>query len=195
MPPRVATPAATPSLADAYFGVPPVTRTLATGAALLALATKLGLVSPYSLVITPDLVLGKVQVSVIESVCVDGEEGRRVAGIGGANHKKTPRRVSSRLLSPQLWRLLPATVFLGPISFGTLIQLVWLVQYGRALEDGAFVASTADFAWCVITGAAALAVAALAVPALGIVTLAPSLVFMLLYVWARHNPTSPQVKI
>lgn len=45
-----------------------------------------------------------------------------------------------------------------------------------------------------ITGSAALAVAALAVPALGIVTLAPSLVFMLLYVWARHNPTSPQVK-
>ena len=118
----------------------------------------------------------------------DGDVAGIVAGIGGTNH------IAFLLTFHQLWRLLPATVFLGPISFGTLIQLVWLVQYGRALEDGAFVASTADFAWCVITGAAALAVAALAIPALGLVTLAPSLVFMLLYVWARHNPTSPQVR-
>ena len=96
------------------------------------------------------------------------------------------------LSPPQLHRLLTSAAFLGPLSFGTLIQLVWLVQYGKALEDGVFVAATADFAWCVLFGASVLAAAGLTLPSLGLVTTAPSLVFYLLYIWARHNPAAPQ---
>ena len=63
MPPRVAPPiGAAPSPLDAYWALPPITRTLATAAAALALVSKLGLVSPYALVLTPDAVLGRLQV-------------------------------------------------------------------------------------------------------------------------------------
>lgn len=103
---------------------------------------------------------------------------------------RPPHRDASPHLRPQLWRFLTAPTFLGPMSFGALIQTVWLVQYGQALEAGVFVASTADFAYLVLFVATVLTVLSLAVPALGLVATCPSLVFALLYIWSRHNPRS-----
>jgi Derlin-2/3 len=76
------------------------------------------------------------------------------------------------------------------MSFSALIQLVWLVQYGQALEGGVFVASTADFAYLVLFVAAVLACVSLLIPALGLYVTGPSLVFALLYIWCRHHPRS-----
>ena len=95
----------------------------------------------------------------------------------------------------QLWRLVTSFLFLGPLSFPWLIQSIWLVQYGRALEEGVFgsgAASDADFPFMLLVGCATMALLS-AVPFLpfNVGALGPALVFMLLYVHSRHHPDQP----
>lgn len=69
--------------------------------------------------------------------------------------------------------------------------MIWLVQYGKALEEGVFgsSASAADFPFMLSFGCASMS-ALSAVPFLpfNVGALGPALVFMLLYVWSRHHP-------
>lgn len=69
--------------------------------------------------------------------------------------------------------------------------MIWLVQYGKALEEGVFGSSVsaADFPFMLGFGCATMA-ALSAVPFLpfNVGALGPALVFMLLYVWSRHHP-------
>lgn len=69
--------------------------------------------------------------------------------------------------------------------------MIWLVQYGRGLEEGVFgaSASAADFPYFLLVGCSAMA-ALSAVPFLpfNVGAFGPALVFMFLYVWSRHHP-------
>lgn len=90
----------------------------------------------------------------------------------------------------QLWRVPTSFLFLGSLSFPWLIQMVWLVQYGKALEEGAFgtSSSAADFPYFVFFGCVVMAALSAVVPYFNIGALAPALVFMFLYLFSRFNP-------
>ena len=45
----------------------------------------------------------------------------------------------------QVWRLVTPFLFIGKPSFKVLIEIVWVVTYGKQLEQGVFQFSTADF--------------------------------------------------
>lgn len=44
-----------------------------------------------------------------------------------------------------MWRLVTPFLFIGKPSFKVLIEIVWVVTYGKQLEQGVFQFSTADF--------------------------------------------------
>ena len=92
---------------------------------------------------------------------------------------------------PQLWRLVTSFLFLGSLSFPWLIQMIWLVQYGKALEEGVFgtsASSAADFPYFLLFGCSAMAALSAVVPFFNVGAFGPALVFMLLYIFSRHYP-------
>lgn len=62
--------------------------------------------------------------------------------------------------------------------------MFFLARYCRLLEEGSFRGRTADFAWMLFLGGAALTAAA---PFVSIQFLGSSLTFMMVYVWGRRN--------
>jgi len=209
MPPRIATANDGPSLLDSYWAIPKFTRFLATGAVATAAATKFGLVHPYVLLLLWPKVVGQLQVRGGMECGVwsgrkrkEGEEteASKVAHRSPDRNRKKNLNLFFNLLNStpphrhQLWRLVTSFLFLGTLSFPWLLQMVWLVQYGKALEQGVFAssASAADFPFMLFVGCAAMA-ALSAVPLLpfNVGAMGPALTFMLLYVWSRHNPDQP----
>jgi Derlin-2/3 len=91
----------------------------------------------------------------------------------------------------QLWRLTTCFMFLGSFSFPFLMQLMILTNYSSRLEEDPFPGGggpTADYAFMLFFGAAVLWVVAFF---MGIPFLGTSLIFMIVYVWSRRNPTAP----
>jgi Derlin-2/3 len=88
----------------------------------------------------------------------------------------------------QIWRLLTNFVFLGGFKFATILQVAWLIQYGKALETTTFQFSTPDFVYMLLFGMVVMLTAS-AVPFFYMPFMASSLVFMLIYVWSRNYPT------
>ncbi|KAG3097497.1 hypothetical protein PI124_g5371 [Phytophthora idaei] len=91
----------------------------------------------------------------------------------------------------QLWRLTTCFMFLGSFSFPFLMQLMILTNYSSRLEEDPFPGGggpTADYAFMLFFGAVVLWVIAffMSIPFLGM-----SLIFMIVYVWSRRNPTAP----
>jgi Derlin-2/3 len=93
----------------------------------------------------------------------------------------------------QIWRLVTNFFFLGPFSINFAIRLLLIARYGVQLERGPFDRRTADFLWMMIFAALSLLAFSL-VPALRSNFLGISLVFMLIYIWAREYPNA-QVNI
>ncbi|XP_044468085.1 derlin-1-like [Mangifera indica] len=89
----------------------------------------------------------------------------------------------------QIWRLVNNFFFLGPFSFPFAIRLIIIAKYGVSLERGPFGKRTADFLWMLIFGAISLLVMAV-VPFLWTPFMGPSLVFMIVYIWAREFPNA-----
>lgn len=95
------------------------------------------------------------------------------------------------LWSLQLWRLVTNFLFLGGFSFAFLMQLLMLHNYGVALENTVFLNRQADFLWMLLFGAGIFLLSSLA---LNLQYYSTALIFMLCYVWSRHNPEA-QVSI
>ncbi|KAL6769681.1 DER1 [Auxenochlorella protothecoides x Auxenochlorella symbiontica] len=91
---------------------------------------------------------------------------------------------------PQVWRLLLNFTFIGSPSFGYLIRLIWLVQYGGQYERAKFAHSAADAATMLLFGMASLLLLDLALPPARIGFHGLSLLYMLVYAWSRANPTA-----
>jgi Derlin-2/3 len=88
----------------------------------------------------------------------------------------------------QLWRPLTSAAFLAPYSLKFVFELMWILQYGVALERQAYALRPGDFLWMLIFGASALTALSLLAPPLGLMFVASPLVFALVYVWSRHYP-------
>ncbi|DBA00351.1 TPA: hypothetical protein N0F65_000536, partial [Lagenidium giganteum] len=91
----------------------------------------------------------------------------------------------------QIWRLTTCFMFLGKFSFNFLMQLMILHNYSSRLEEDPFPSGggpTADFAFMLFLGACILWPIAfvMELPFLG-----HPLIFMIVYVWSRRNPTQP----
>jgi len=85
----------------------------------------------------------------------------------------------------EIWRLFTAFLFHGRLGFPFLIHMVFLVQYGKSLEQTMFFGKTADYVYFLGVGSLLLLVIAffLNLPILGM-----SLIMMIIYLWSRKNP-------
>eukprot|EP00004_Rigifila_ramosa_P018568 TRINITY_DN4637_c0_g1_i1.p1 TRINITY_DN4637_c0_g1~~TRINITY_DN4637_c0_g1_i1.p1 ORF type:complete len:218 (-),score=67.96 TRINITY_DN4637_c0_g1_i1:25-594(-) len=88
------------------------------------------------------------------------------------------------ILKGQYWRLLTNFLFFGHFGLDFFFHMYFLVQYSRKLEESSYRARPADFVFLLLFGATLLTLAG---PFVDLVFLGHSLVFMLVYIWARRN--------
>lgn len=91
----------------------------------------------------------------------------------------------------QIWRLVSNFVFLGGFGFPFVIRLMMIIRYGVVLEKTTFEHRTADFAWMLVFAMTVMLICGLLIPMLSFAIYSAPLVFMLVYVWSRHNPDQP----
>lgn len=94
----------------------------------------------------------------------------------------------------QIWRLITPFVYLGKFDFNTVISMFLLYQYSKQYEAGVMFntgggGGTADYAFMLILGALVILVTG-ALFGVG-VFFGKSLIYYVLYVWSKRNPTSP----
>jgi len=91
----------------------------------------------------------------------------------------------------EVWRPVTCFCFLGGFSLNFVFQMMFLVRYGSQLEGGTFQGRPDDFAYMLAFCAAVLHglgwVTQGTAMAGNFVVLGPTLIFALLYVWARNN--------
>ena len=94
-----------------------------------------------------------------------------------------------KLPVPQLWRLVTNFMIAGGFSINFLFQMIWLIRYGAAYEQAKFIGNTADAIYCLVVGMATILTVDLVLPALfGAFYHGPSIIFMFVYLWSKHNP-------
>ncbi|KAJ2457375.1 hypothetical protein GGF42_002710 [Coemansia sp. RSA 2424] len=82
----------------------------------------------------------------------------------------------------QYWRVATTFLYMGKFSLEWLLNMYFIIQYCRDLEEGSFLNRPADFAWLLILMCVTLLVVA---PYLGFVYLGSLLVSSLTYIWSR----------
>lgn len=85
----------------------------------------------------------------------------------------------------EVWRLLTNFFFIGKFSFPFVIKMLWIANYGVALERQAYTFDPADYLYMLCVTSVTLLLTTLVIP---MVFCAESLVFVLLYLWSRHFP-------
>ena len=92
----------------------------------------------------------------------------------------------------QLWRVLTTFLYIGSFKgdpFGMLFKLIFLFQYGMAVERDAFRGRAADFLTMALFFVAGILGAAVPFPGLmGYTYAAEALNMALIYIWSRSNP-------
>jgi Derlin-2/3 len=97
----------------------------------------------------------------------------------------------------ELWRLLTCFCYAGPFEISSLFSVYTLLQFSKQYESGGPFntgagGGTADYVFCLIFGAIVLLISYPGV--LMIMKVMPvftrNLVFFVLYVWSRRNPTA-----
>lgn len=93
----------------------------------------------------------------------------------------------------EIWRIVSACLYLGPFAFFTAMRLYMLIQYSRQYESGGPYntgagGGTADYAFMMIFG---LVMCLLAAPLLGSFLFSHQLIFYVLYIWSKRQPTAP----
>ncbi|KAK9794318.1 hypothetical protein WJX73_006706 [Symbiochloris irregularis] len=91
----------------------------------------------------------------------------------------------------EVWRLVTTYTFLGGFSFNWLMEVLWIVQYGKALETVTHQFSPADHIYMYLFGMVCMLPISLV---LNVYFFASPFVFMLLWVWSREFPNN-QVSI
>lgn len=85
----------------------------------------------------------------------------------------------------EIWRIVTSFLYMGQLGFPMLINLVFLLQYSRSLEQQRFAGRLADYVFMLTFGCSILLVLA---TLLNLVMLCDGLIMLLIYVWARTNP-------
>jgi len=98
-----------------------------------------------------------------------------------------------RVFSGEVWRLLINFFFFDYIGLNFLFHMFFLVRHSKLLEDGSYRGRTADFFFLYLFSAVLLVIMDYALyiaPAEfpKVMFLAPSLAFVIVYVWSRRNP-------
>jgi len=95
----------------------------------------------------------------------------------------------------QFWRLITNFFFFDYIGINFLFHMYFLVRHSQLLEEGSFRGRTADYFIMLLFGGTSLILINYAIVAFNwsgfipnIIFLAPSLAFMVVYVWSRRNP-------
>jgi len=93
----------------------------------------------------------------------------------------------------QIWRLVTTFFFFDYFGINFLFHMFFLVRHSKLLEEGSFRGRTADYLFLHIFGGVLLLILSyllyLAPPNIPkAMFLAPSLAFMIVYVWSRRNP-------
>eukprot|EP01107_Rhizomastix_libera_P012779 TRINITY_DN3309_c0_g1_i1.p1 TRINITY_DN3309_c0_g1~~TRINITY_DN3309_c0_g1_i1.p1 ORF type:complete len:205 (-),score=41.42 TRINITY_DN3309_c0_g1_i1:330-944(-) len=87
----------------------------------------------------------------------------------------------------QIWRMF-TTLFTSSFSFGFVMNLFFLYQHSKQLEEEGFLSKTADYVWMLI-------VSSLFLVTCGILLRVPfmnnSFIMLIVYVWARKFPGIP----
>ncbi|KAJ2043568.1 hypothetical protein GGI13_002466 [Coemansia sp. RSA 455] len=82
----------------------------------------------------------------------------------------------------QYWRVFTTFLYMGKFSLEWLLNMYFIIQYCRDLEEGSFLNRPADFAWLLILMCVTLLVVA---PYLGFIYLGSLLVSSMTYMWSR----------
>ncbi|XP_018009180.1 derlin-2-like [Hyalella azteca] len=85
----------------------------------------------------------------------------------------------------QVWRLVTTFLFLGPIGFNFVLNMIFTYRYCRMLEEGSFRGRTADFVLMMLFGGACMLVFTMF---FSLLFLGQAFTIMIVYVWARRNP-------
>jgi len=85
----------------------------------------------------------------------------------------------------QIWRIITAFLFFGPMGFNFFFNMVFTYRYCRMLEEGSFRGRTADFVMMFIFGGALMVFFAFFV---NLLFLGQAFTIMLVYIWSRRNP-------
>lgn len=89
----------------------------------------------------------------------------------------------------EVWRLVSNFLFVGGFSLQWLMHMLWVVQYGGALEQQVYQFSPADFVFMhIVCGAILLVISLIPVDFLGIYFCSMPMVYVLVYVWSRNFP-------
>jgi len=93
----------------------------------------------------------------------------------------------------EYWRLITNFLFFGTLDLNFIFHMFFLVRYSKFLEQGSFRDRTADYFFLWVFCAVWLLIAHYALVYYdflerGLFFLAPSLIFAVVYVWARRNP-------
>jgi len=92
----------------------------------------------------------------------------------------------------EFWRLLTNFFYFGQFGIGYFFHMTFLVHYSRSLEELTFRGKASDLIFCYLFGAVSLLILNVILWYTNwfsnVLILGPSLVFMIVYVWARRNP-------
>jgi hypothetical protein len=86
--------------------------------------------------------------------------------------------------NPQIWRLVTPYFFYGGLGFPFLINMLFLYQYSRLLEEETFTGKPAEYVWMLLVCAGVLMPVGLLWP---FPVLSISLLLAIVYVWSNLN--------
>eukprot|EP01066_Platyproteum_vivax_P008070 Platyproteum_vivax@DN3317_c0_g1_i1.p1 len=89
----------------------------------------------------------------------------------------------------QIWRILTNVLYLGPFGFPFLMNIYFFVIFSTKLERNEIFLPAGDYLFFIILQTIALDLVSLLVEwPTGLPTLAPSLIFAIMYYWSRREP-------
>lgn len=87
-----------------------------------------------------------------------------------------------------VWRPLFTLLHQQKLNFNFLLKIMYLYQYSRQLEMGAFGGNTADYVAALMYVSLGLLLSTAVTP---FMVLGPALISAIVHMWGRHNPTLP----
>eukprot|EP00871_Galdieria_phlegrea_P004906 jgi/Galph1/5416/GphlegSOOS_G4086.1 len=89
----------------------------------------------------------------------------------------------------ELWRLVFSAFFLGGLGIGLLFNLIFIWQYSKSVEENVFFHDPADYLFMLLFCTVVLWLIDACL--FKLFYIGPSLLFSVIYLWSKYNPTQP----